>query len=133
MTNESSSAYQQLLYLLKIFTGLAVLVAVILTAFWLPLSGDSAVKQYGVLVVLLLVTIALVPFVRWVYFRTDELQQLLHKKASVTSLAIIAAVSCLLGILQANQLVPMFNQFWTLGVVVAVWGINLMLADRSYR
>lgn len=133
MNKETPLTYPQPIYLLKVLTGLAVLAMVILAALWLPDSGVSPVQQRTGLAVLLLSAIALVPVVQLIYHRMDELQKLLHQKASMISLAMLASGSCLVGILQASELAPLFNQFWTLGFVVVVWGINLMLADRRLK
>lgn len=73
------------------------------------------------------------PIIRMVYRRMDELQRVLHQQASMNTLSILASDCCLIGILQANQVIPLFNQFWSLGLIIVLWGINLMLADRSYR
>ncbi len=131
--HQSLLAYPQPLYLLKVLTGLAVLAMVVFAAYWLPISGASPAKQQWGVGLLLLVAVALAPIMRRVYQRMDELHKLLHKRASMASLSFLTSVSCLVGILQANHLIPLFNQFWTLGLVAAVWGVNLMLADRRFR
>lgn len=133
MNKELLHLYPQSLYLLKVLTALAVLATIVSASFWLPLSGLSPVLRGMGIVALLALALAMVPLVRWVYHRMDELQWLLHQQSSMASLSMLASVSCLLGILQANQLVPLFNQFWTLALLVAVWGINLMLADQRFK
>ncbi|HEY0721199.1 MAG TPA: hypothetical protein VGE50_08090 [Gammaproteobacteria bacterium] len=133
MNKELLHLYPQPLYLLKVLTALAVLATIVSASFWLPLSGLSPVLRGMGIVALLALALAMVPLVRWVYHRMDELQWLLHQQSSMASLSMLASVSCLLGILQANQLVPLFNQFWTLALLVAVWGINLMLADQRFK
>lgn len=133
MNRESPLLYPRPIYLLKVLTALVVLAMVIIVALWLPLSNVSPVQQRAGLAVLLVFAIALFPVVQLIYYRMDELQKLLHQKASMISLAMLASVSCLIGILQASQLAPLFNQFWTLGLVVVVWGINLMRADRRLK
>ncbi len=121
------------LYLFKILLGLMLLSAIVLTALWLPLAGMVPLAHQVWLGVLLILALALPPFVYTVYRRRDELQRLLHKRASMHTLTLVATASCLLGILQAGDIVPLFNQFWTFGILVAAWGVNLMLADRHFR
>ncbi len=133
MKHEAPLASPQPAYLLKVLAGLAILATLIMTALWLPLSGISSLQQGAGLTLLLALAVAMVPMVQGVYRRRDELQKLLHQNASVASLTMLASASSLLGILQASQIVPLFNQLWTLGLLVAVWGVNLMLADRRFR
>ncbi len=133
MDKESPLTYPQPIYFLKVLTGLAVTAMVIIAAFWLPLSDASHIQQRLGLAALLLFAVALIPVVHLIYHRMDEMQKLLHQKASMISLVILASASCAIGILQASQLAPLFNQFWILGLIVVVWGINLMLADRRFK
>lgn len=133
MNHEAPVSYPQAIYLLKILAGLAVLAMVVVTALWFPLSGASPDQLRWGLGLLLVLAVALIPLVRLVYHRMDELQKLLHKKASMSSLSLLVSMSCAIGILQASRLVPLFNQFWTLGFIVMVWGVNLMLANRRFQ
>lgn len=133
MIDETPGAYPQLAYLFKVLAGIAVLVIVVLAALWLPLTGIPPIEQRWLLVVLLTVAVALVPYVRSVYGRMDELQKLLHQNASVAALSLLASASFVVGILQANHIVPLYNQFWTFGFIVVAWGFNLMLADRRLK
>lgn len=133
MNDETPIAPLQAIYLLKVLAGLIAVCMVILAAFWLPLSGTSLAQQRWLIAVLAVLTLALVPAVHWVYRRSDELQRLQHQHACVSSLAVVASVSGLIGILQANQLIPLFNQFWTLGLLLALWGVGLMRADRRFK
>lgn len=133
MENEAQLVFPSPVYLLKVLSGLAILAMVGLTAFWLPVSGATELQQQFVLSILMILAIGMIPLVKLIYRRMDELQKLLHKNASMISLSIVSSVSCLIGILQASNIIPLFNQFWTLGVVVVVWGINLMLADHRFK
>ncbi len=131
--NEKSTLQLQPVYLLRIVLGLIVVAGLIASAYELSVFGLSPFTRYLLLGVLLLVSAAIVPFVRRVYIKMDELQKLQHQNSCVASLPVIAAASAIMGILQVNDLMPEFNQFWTLGMVVGVWAINLMLADRLYK
>ena len=65
--------------------------------------------------------------------RVDELHLAIHRKASMHSLPWLAAVCGVIGVLQANELLPPLNQFWTLGLLIVIWGVHLMLADRPHH
>lgn len=131
--NEKNISPLQPAYLLKIILGLLVVAGLIVAAYELSLFNLSPLTRDLLLGILIIVSAAIVPFVRRVYIKMDELQKLQHQNACVASLPIIAAAAAILGILQANDWIAEFNQFWTLGLVVGVWAINLMLADRRYR
>ncbi|ADV66022.1 hypothetical protein [Deinococcus maricopensis] len=121
------------LYLLKVLLGLLALASLVLLAQTLDLLGLPLLQQRLLLSLLVLLAAAIVPASRIIYRRTDELEQILHQHASMNSLAIIASASAILGILQAGHLLPVFNQFWTLGLVIGIWGVQLMLTDRRYK
>jgi hypothetical protein len=123
----------QPLYLLKIFLGLLVAGGLVVIAFHPAVSRLSPLIRYMVIGGLISVSAALIPFVRRIYNNMDELQKVLHQKACVASLTVTAAVSAIIGTLQANNLMPLFNQFWMAAVVVGLWSINLMRADRRYK
>jgi len=120
------------LYLLKIVTGLALLGILIAIANSAPLIDNPALQQL-LLAGLVLLSIGIIPFVKYFYKRADELQQLLHQYACVTSLSVVITISCVIGTLQASNIIPLFNQFWTMGLSIGVWGLFLMLSDRSYK
>ena len=131
--NEKRISLIQPMYLLKIILGLIVLAGLIVAAYELSLFRMSILTRYLLLGGLIIVSAAIVPFVRRVYSKMDELQKLQHQNSCVASLPTIAATSIIIGILQVNDLIPEFNQFWVFGMVVCVWSINLMLADRRYK
>lgn len=133
MTEEMAGRLPQPRYLIKVVIGLGLLMGLAAAAFWLPYSPLTQVQQSWLLALLVMLAAALFPLVQWVYHRMDELQRLMHKRASVITLPLTAAIACCVGVLQANQLMPLFNQFWGLALIVVLWGINLMLADRRYR
>ena len=131
--NEKCIAPLQPVYLFKIILGLFVVLGLTVSAYAMRWLGLSPLASNLLLGMMFVVSAAIIPFVRLVYIRMDELQKLQHQKACVASLPIIAAASAVMGILQANDFIAGFNQFWAFGMVVAVWAINLMLADRRYR
>jgi hypothetical protein len=133
MDEDNHTRQLQPLYLFKVLLGLTFLSTLIFTALLLPQARLSPTQHQLGLGILLILALALIPYVQAVYRRRDELQQLLHMRASMQTLALLTTVSCLLGILQASDIIPLFNQFWTLGLLIAVWGLNLMLADRHYK
>ena len=104
-----------------------------LCAVWLPVSGATPAQQSAGVAVLVVLALTLVPAIHWVVSRCDELQRLQHQQASASTVAGLASAFTVVGILQANQWLPLFNQFWTLGMLLAVWGMRLMWADRDFR
>ncbi len=133
MRNTSNTAPTQAIYLSKVLTGVLTVGLLVLSALWLPLLGISPTQRHVTVVVLALLSLTAVPWVYWVYHRRDELQRLLHQQACVGAITVVASVSAVVGILQANQCLPLFNQFWTLGLLMLVWGVQLMWADRRFR
>ena len=131
--NEKYISPLQPAYILKIILGLVVVAGVVAAAYALGLSSLSPLARYLLLGVLLIIAAAIVPIVRRIYNKRDELQKLQHQTACVASLPVIAAASAIVGILQFNGLIPAFNQFWMFGLVLGVWAVNLMLADRPHH
>jgi hypothetical protein len=120
-------------YLIKVLLGLALLALEVLVALGLPELTLSTTARQAVIIVLVLTMLMQVRLIRWLYGRADELQQLMHRQACARSLAWLAAGSGIAGVLQANGVIPAFNQFWMLAALVALWGVQLMLADRPHH
>jgi hypothetical protein len=123
----------QVRYLIKVLLGLALLSLVALVALRLPDLALGATARQAVIVLLVLILWMQVPLIRWLYGRADELRQLMHRQACASSLAWLAAGNGIAGVLQANGVIPTFNQFWALAALVALWGVQLMLADRRHH
>ncbi len=131
--NEKPASPQKFVYLLKITAGLAGLGALAILAAALPASELPPPLRFLLLGVLLGAAALIAPIVNRMYGRMDELHRTLHQRACVATLGVLAGASAIIGILQANGLMPVFSQFWALAMIIGVWGVNLMLADRRYR
>ncbi|MDZ7939217.1 MAG: hypothetical protein U5M53_13475 [Rhodoferax sp.] len=133
MTQEETPAALQLAYLAKVLAGLSLLAALVLLAFLLPRDDVApATRQVGT-VLLVLAVLALVPAVHWAYRRCDEMLQLQHQRASMHGLAWGLAACALCGVLQAAGWLPLFNQFWMLGLLIAAWALHLVWADVQHK
>ena len=133
MHNAPTPASQLALYISKVLAGLFTIGLVMYCAYGLSVWNLAPAQRNTAMAALIALALALIPAVSWVYRRRDELQRLQHQQASVHTVAVLASVSAVVGILQANQLISNFNQFWTLGLLLAVWGVQLMWADRRFR
>lgn len=116
-------------YLLKVVTGALLLIG--LTTATLMLDASPAVfTLYSGL--LMAIYLGLIPLIRFIYKSRDELLRLIHQRACVSSVSHIIALAGVAGVLQATGTLPLFNQAWWVPVLVTVWALNLMLADRHY-
>jgi hypothetical protein len=129
MAHDETPAAVQLAYLAKVLTGLALVTAVVLLALWLPQHAIEPASRQLAIAGLVLLALGLVPWVRWVYRRRDEMLQAQHQRACMHSLAWCAAASAAVGVLQAAEWLPLFSQFWTLGLLIAIWSLQLVWAD----
>lgn len=120
-------------YLAKVLFGLVVLALWVATAIWLPSVAITSPERQITVSVLMLGMLALLPLAHRLSGRADELQRAIHQLACARSLPWLAAACGVMGVLQANDLLPMFNQLWMLGLLVATWGLQLMLADRPHH
>lgn len=128
-----SKDIDQLIYIIKVTTGLIIIGgAVALTllgdSFQLPSSLDWLLVAFPIGLFTLLF-----PLSYLTYFRMDELQKKLHEHASVATLTLLVSVAGIIGVLQANEVIPLFNQVWSLVASIIIWGISLMFSDRSYK
>ncbi|MES2935761.1 MAG: hypothetical protein V4805_19995 [Pseudomonadota bacterium] len=123
----------QVRYLFNIIGGVVLLTGVIAAGVCLKSFGLAPTANMVALAVVLLALLALFPLVRSVSHRMDELQQALHEKASAAALALSVALAAVVGVLQANDVIPLFNQLWTFAAIVALWAIGLMLTDAKFK
>jgi hypothetical protein len=122
----------ELFYLLKIISGLVLLAALIVIAQGIQFMSDGLIHD-AIMVVLVLIALGFIPFIRFFYKRADELQKLLHQNSCVTSLSFVISISFVTGVLQSSNVIPLFSQFWTMGLSICVWGLFLMLSDRNFK
>lgn len=120
-------------YLTKVLFGLTALALWVAAAIWLPSVANTSPGREITVGVLILGMLALVRVVHWLYGHADELQQAIHQIACARSLPWLTAACGAIGVLQANDLLPVFNQLWMMGFLVAMWGLQLMLADRPHH
>lgn len=128
-----SKKFNQLIYIIKVTTGLiiigaAVIVTLVGHSFQLSNSLDWLLVAFPIVLFALLFFLSYL-----IYFKMDELQKEMHKHASVATLTLLVPVAGIIGVLQANNFIPLFNQVWFLVAGIAVWGLSLMFSDRSYK
>jgi len=128
-----SEQYIQISYLVKVVTGILLVISICTAAFLLPESNFSDGLNLGVTGMLILFFIVLFPVVYLIYRRMDELQRRLHEHASVFTITLLVSISGALGVLQANQIIPLFNQVWTLGIAIVIWATALSFFDKFYK
>ncbi len=131
--HEDHTVASPLPYLIKVLLGLGLLGLEVLIALGLPDAVMGTTARHGVIAALVLTMSLQVQWIRWLYGRADELRQAIHRQACARTLPWLAAGCGVAGVLQANGLIPVCNQFWTLGALLALWGLQLMLADRPHH
>jgi hypothetical protein len=120
-------------YLAKVAATVALLAAVAVFGAVPEWPGLPPAARAALLAAGALVCVATVPFAAWVYRRRDEFHRFMHQSACVATLPVLVALHGVIGALQSAQLLPAFNQSLSLLLVLAVWGVQLMLADRRSR
>ena len=115
-----------------------VLFGLILFMLWLVLvlwAASSLSNPFRVISGITLLTLALLlPYMVYrATQRVDELQRLLHQIACTRSLPWLITVCGVIGMLQVYDLLPVFNQLWMVVPAIAIWGIQLMAADRPHH
>lgn len=131
--NEETAGRLQPQYLVKVLFGLGLLAAAVMVAQLLPLLALTPATRWFAIGLLVVAMLALIAFASRQSQRVDELHLAIHRKASMHSLPWLAAVCGVIGVLQANDLLPPLNQFSTLGLLIVIWGVHLMLADRPHH
>ncbi len=121
---------KQLIYIIKVIAGL------ILVGFSVVLTLDEPFFKLTYSFNWLLSIgffVFIFPITYLVYLKMDELQKKLHEHASVFSLTFLMSLSGILGALQANNIIPLFNQVWFVVVGIGVWGVSLAFSDQKYK
>ena len=131
--NDSQDLAAQARYLIKVLLALALVALEVFIALCLPHSEASATTRQIVIALLIAIMLMQAQAIRWLYGRADELQQAMHRQACTRCVAWLAAGSAIAGVLQANDVIPVFNQLWMLAALLAVWSVQLMLADRPHH
>lgn len=132
MDEEQVSAIQPI-YLVKV-VGVLLVFGTMVAAAFIPHAAGLSSSATKLLMAGLIVGAAAITALLWRRYKNmDELQKILHHSACVATLSLLALACAVTGILQANDILPTFNQFWVFGAAITVWGVNLMLADRQYK
>lgn len=121
---------KQLIYIIKVIAGL------ILVGFFVVLTLDEPFFKitYSFNWLFNIGFFALIfPITYLVYLKMDELQKKLHEHASVFSITFLVSLSGIIGALQANNIVPLFNQVWFVVIGIIVWGVSLAFSDQNYK
>lgn len=63
----------------------------------------------------------------------DELQQLIHAKATVLAAGLIGIGTFTYGLLQSYADFPPINLVWIFPILIAVWGFGLSYFGRQYN
>jgi hypothetical protein len=127
------AATASLRYLAKVLLSLAALALWAAAAICLPTVAITSPWREVTVIALVLAVLALPSLAHRQVGRADELRRAIHQLACTRSLPWLAAACGALGVLQANDLIPLFNQLWMLGLLIATWGLQLMLADRPHH
>jgi len=122
-----------IVYLVKVVVGLLSVTSVCAVALALPGLDFSGGLKETLIILCALFFFGLFPFIYKIYRRMDELQKRLHEHASVFAMTFFVSSLGIVGVLQANQMLPLFNQFITLPIAIAVWGAALSVVDRFYK
>lgn len=120
----------QLLYIIKIIIGL-ILIGLAIT---IPLIGLTfELPQWLLKTLSIGIFISILPVSYLIYSRMDELQKKLHNHASVATLTILIPAMGVIGVLQASNVIPLFNHVWVLISGIIIWGISLVFSDHFYK
>jgi hypothetical protein len=124
---------KSLLYLSKIFAGLSLFAALLLIP---ALTGQMSLGsgERGLLAALSVLSMLLIyPVVRYFHQRADELQQQIHLRACLFAVCIGTSILAILGVLQELGLIVNLSFLHAPVILLACWGLGLMLADRGHH
>ena len=124
---------QQAGYLAKIVVVLLVLGGLIGGGVLLKTCDLAPTAYLTALALIVAALLGVFVFVRFAVGHMDELQQAMHEKVSATALLLAVAAAAVVGVLQANDVIPLFNQLWSFAFFVAIWAIGLTLMDSKFK
>jgi len=121
---------EQIKYILKIIIG-AIIIA---SATTITLLGSPFQLPQWISSLLAIGTFTLIlPVSYLIYSKMDELQKKLHEHASLATLTLVIVAMGITGVLQSNDIIPLFNQVWVLIAGILIWAIALVFSDRFYK
>lgn len=121
------------LYIVKILAGLVLLSGLAclpLVANQLTLTPDMRNLIVGLLLSLFLL---IYPVVFYFHRRCDELLQQIHLRACLFALCGSVIAFLMIGVLQQMELITHFSFLYAVVLLIAFWGLGLMLADREHH
>lgn len=120
----------ELKYMLKILTGIFILsLSIILTFF-----SSSINLNHWLVVGFPIVIFGLLPlYTYFIYSKMDELEQKLHKDACTVSFPLLISLVAVIGVLQANNILPLFNLVWVFMGTIVMWSLLLVFNDYIYK
>jgi hypothetical protein len=107
---------------------------VLILATRLLLRGDQAESPIRPIIALLPIlpvlfgVFALMSFVRSI----DEMQQKIQLEAMAFSLGVTGLITFALGLVEGTG-VPPVSMVWVMPMIIALWGIGLVIATRRYQ
>ncbi len=120
----------QITYIVKILGGLILIgSAVLITLITLPIQ----LPQWLMQILSIGIFISICPGSYLIYSKMDELEKKLHNHACIATLTILIPAMGVIGVLQASNIIPLFNQVWVLVIGIIIWGISLVFSDRFYK
>jgi len=121
---------EQIKYIFKIIIG-AIIIA---SATTITLLGSPFQLPQWISSLLAIGTFTLIlPVSYLIYSKMDELQKKLHEHASLATLTLVIVAMGITGVLQSNDIIPLFNQVWVLIAGILIWAIALVFSDRFYK
>lgn len=128
-----SEKADQFAYLTKVLVGVLIVCTAVVIALVSPHFQLSGSLQLVLMIFLAGFFALIFPLSYMIYSKMDELQKKLHEHACIAALTLTISLAGIIGVFQANGIIPLFNQFWFLGFGIAVWAVALAFSDRFYK